>query len=176
MKINHKRFYSFCLFLLSCIFVNLTCAHAVKNAPLAKRDSILGITVDDSWYETVTLETVVKALKSVRTKPTVRIVMSKDEPLSTFKETSKTAYIMACPVDSYDMKFYKTVHSYQKRFQTAYDALAEYTDMWEVGNEINGEDWLGKNPRFIAYKVTAAYDFIRAEGLILRRLRRNEEY
>ncbi|UTC65897.1 MULTISPECIES: hypothetical protein [unclassified Treponema] len=166
MKLKYKGFY---LFFLSCVFASVLFAQEQGSKVLSlNQDFILGLTIDDSWYETVKLEAVVKALKDMKTKPTVRIVMSKDEPLSTyipiFREISKVARILACPVDSYDMKSYKTISSYKKRFITAYETLGKYIHMWEIGNEINGEDWLGKNPKLIADKVTAAYDFIKSKG------------
>ncbi len=166
MKLKYKEF---CLFFLSCIFAGMLFAQEQgSKVRFQNQDSILGITIDDSWYETVKLEAVVNALKNMKTKPTVRIVMSKDEPVSMyipiFEKIGKVAYILACPVDSYDMKSYKTVYSYKKRFKTAYETLGKYTAMWEIGNEINGEDWLGKDPKLIADKVAAAYDFIKSKG------------
>ena len=115
MKFKYKKLY---LFFLSCIFAGMLFAQEQgSKIRFQDQDFILGITIDDSWYETVKLEAVVNALKNMKTKPTVRIVMSKDEPISMyipiFEEIGKVAYILACPVDSYDMKYYKTVYSYK---------------------------------------------------------------
>ena len=100
-------------------------------------------------------------------KPVARIVMSYDvspeEYRDLFKEVDKVAYIMATPVDSSEMKKYKNIESYLRRFQKSYDILSEYVDIWEIGNEVNGENWLGKNPQLIADKVYAAYNFIHNE-------------
>ncbi len=142
----------------------------VKTIPLRPLPDgfLTGLTIDDTWYEVKSLDDIMDALKAMKTKPVARIVISKDEPLSSylplFKAVHEAAFIMACPVDSFDMKSYRTVRSYKNRFEAAYRLLSPYTDMWEIGNEINGEDWLGKNPQFIAAKMTAAYDFIRSNG------------
>ena len=127
-----------------------------------------GITVDDGWGGTEKLAQIVDAIKAMAVKPTVRIVMSNKiaskEYIPIFSAIHAVAYVLAQPVDSYYMKGYTTVESYRKRFEDAYNSLAEYVDLWEVANEINGEGWLGDNRQFNADKMYAAYKFIRAKG------------
>ena len=130
---------------------------------------LYGITIDDSWEETgVTVQQIVSAIKAMPVKPTVRIVMSKGTAIADYKPlfsaVHQVAYVMATPADSEDMKGYKTVDSYVKRFQDSYKELSAYTDFWEVGNEINGEGWMGDNPQFIADKAYGAYKFIRSKN------------
>ena len=60
---------------------------------------------------------------------------------------------MATPVDSSEMITYKSVKSYEKRFSDSYKHLKDYVDIWEIGNEINGENWIGKDEQFIADKI-----------------------
>ncbi|PXW86079.1 hypothetical protein C8R34_11658 [Nitrosomonas sp. Nm84] len=55
----------------------------------------------------------------------------------------KSAYIMAELQDSADMKS-QTVDSFKSRARTFFNGLKDSVDIWEVGNEING-DWLGTN-------------------------------
>lgn len=55
----------------------------------------------------------------------------------------KSAYIMAGLQDSADMKS-QTIDSFKSRAQTFFKGLKDSVDIWEVGNEING-DWLGTN-------------------------------
>ncbi|WP_428770866.1 hypothetical protein V1L52_03220 [Treponema sp. HNW] len=147
---------------LVCVLLCCCAAH------MYAQDYIYGITVDDSWYEQVKLSHIIEGIKDMPVKPTVRIVMSKNTDMEEyrflFERIHEHAYVMACPVDSYEMKSYKNVRSYRKRFEKAYAYLAPYTDMWEIGNEVNGENWLGKNPQFIADKITAAYDVISGHG------------
>lgn len=129
---------------------------------------LCGITVDDSWYDDVDLEAVLAAIRDMPVRPTVRIVMSHDldaeayEPL--FSQVHEMAFVMACPVDSSDMGLYEDEAAYLERFRDAFRVLAPYTDLWEVGNEINGVEWIGQEPETIVGKVEAANGFIRSQG------------
>ena len=129
-----------------------------------------GVTVDDGWNDTSTNRTkLIAALKACPVKPTVRIVMDKAvQPsayVSLFQSIHAVAYVMACPCDSTYMASYTTVDAYRKRFSDSVAALGPYVDLWEVGNEINGEGWLGNDPQFIADKMVAAYAYIKGLGL-----------
>ena len=134
-----------------------------------KPTPLYGITIDDSWDKTgVTVQQIVSAIKAMPVKPTVRIVMSKGIAIANYKPlflaVHQVAYVMATPADSEDMKKYTNVDSYVKRFQDSYKELSAYTDFWEVGNEINGEGWMGDNPQFITDKAYGAYKFIRSKN------------
>lgn len=130
-------------------------------------EQIYGLTVDDSWYETVSLRDIVSSLKKFRVKPTVRIVMSGDihpeEYVELFKEIKKAAYIMAQPVDSYEMNLYDDVESYKERFREAKKYLSEYVDIWEIGNEINGLEWINQDSKLITEKIEGAYEIVKDE-------------
>ena len=84
------------------LFIILCISGCVK-----KSEQIYGLTIDDSWYESVRIEEVVLSLENLRVKPTVRVVMSADtkprEYADLFEKLHKVAYIMAEPVDSYEM-------------------------------------------------------------------------
>ena len=127
-----------------------------------------GITVDDSWYGARKQAQIIAAIKAMPVKPIVRIVMDKTHParhyLDLFKDIHSVAYVMACPVDSTYMKAYTTKRGYIDRFDDAFHVLGPYVDLWEIGNEINGEDWLGDDKQFVADKAYAAYKFIRSKG------------
>lgn len=77
------------------------------------QEKLYGITVDDSWYDDVKIEDIIDGIKNLPVKPVVRIVMSKDikakDYVSLFKKIYKVAYIMAQPVDSFEMNTYKNV-------------------------------------------------------------------
>lgn len=153
-----KKFY-----ILVILFISVfSLSYGQKTIPLSSY--IYGITVDDSWQGKIKTEQIIEAIKAMSVKPTVRIVMSKDispqEYKELFSKIHKVAYIMATPVDSYEMKKY-SVSSYLKRFKDSYETLSEYTDIWEIGNEVNGENWLGNNPKLISEKVYSAYKYIR---------------
>ncbi len=55
-----------------------------------------------------------------------------------------------------------TVDGYLQRSADYLAALGDVVDIWEVGNEINGE-WLGATPDVVA-KMTGAYDLVKAAG------------
>ena len=125
-------------------------------------EKIWGVTIDDSWYEEMSAEEVVSSLRSFRVRPTVRIVMSKDreprEYISLFQKIHQAADIMAEPVDSFEMALYEDVQSYRERFADSYRYLGDYVDIWEIGNEVNGKEWIGQSDELIIAKITAAYD------------------
>lgn len=129
---------------------------------------LYGITVDDSWEERVSTDQVVDAIREMPMKPTVRIVMSADVPPSEyrtlFSEIKRVADVMASPVDSYYMSLYGDSESYLHRFRESYEALSEYVDIWEIGNEINGTEWIGQDSVLIVEKVSTAANFIRSKG------------
>jgi len=129
---------------------------------------IYGITVDDCWYDDIEADAVVAAVRDMPVKPTVRIVMSADMPASEyealFAEIHEVAYIMACPVDSSEMNLYEDEQAYLNRFKDAYEILAPYTDLWEIGNEVNGVEWIGQSPELIVGKLEAANAYIRFQG------------
>ena len=111
------------------LFITLCISGCVK-----KNEQIYGLTIDDSWYESVPLEDIILSLKKLRVKPTVRVVMSADtkpeEYVELFEKLHKVAYIMAEPVDSYEMNLYKDVESYKKRFEESKKYLGDY---YEIG-------------------------------------------
>ena len=132
------------------------------------QEKLYGITIDDSWYDDVKIENIIEGIKNLPVKPIVRIVMSKDikakDYVSLFRKVHKVAYIMAQPVDSFEMNTYKNVESYRKRFEYSYKYLKDYVDIWEIGNEVNGEEWIKESPEFTAKKIYSAYEFIKSKN------------
>lgn len=131
-------------------------------------EKIIGITIDDSWYDSIPLEQIVEAVRKMPVKPTVRIVMSRDvhpiQYVEMFKKLHDVSYVMASPVDSYDMIHYKNEASYRKRFEESYGALNDYVDLWEIGNEINGEGWLGDDNKLIVEKMVSAFELLEGKN------------
>ena len=132
---------------------------------ITSQEKIYGITINDSWYNDIKIEDIIEGIKNLPVKPVVRIVMSKDkntqEYVSLFKEIHKVAYVMAQPVDSFEMNTYKSVESYKKHFEDSYKYLKDYVDIWEIGNEVNGEEWIKENPKFTAKKIYLVYKYIK---------------
>ena len=130
----------------------------------ASSHMLYGLTIDDSWEGTRRLAAIVEALQRLPARPTVRIVMSKDRSpqcyRGLFKAIHRVADIMAQPVDSSDMHSYST-ERYQQRFAESYQYLSHYVAIWEVGNEINGQEWIKEDPHLTAAKVASAYRYIK---------------
>lgn len=159
-------FFSAGLFILMVGLNRVVPAAAPTTAAPAER--IFGVTVDDSWYGEIEPEAITDALRSMPIKPTVRIVMTDDIPIAEYRElfaaVSAVAIVMAEPVDSYYMREYPDVESYFERFRTAYEILAPYVDIWEIGNEINGVAWIRQDPDLIVAKTLAANNYIKSRG------------
>ena len=156
-----------CLSIL--IFVGICVSKVRPTKTTLKKDTQLyGVTIDDSWYDRTKMTDIIAALKAMPVKPTVRIVMSKDSSpksyVNLFRKLHKVAYVMACPVDSYEMNLYKDVNSYRKRFVDAYHYLSSYTDIWEIGNEVNGTDWIKQKNTLITQKLKAVCQTISSAG------------
>lgn len=136
----------------------------------AKKDRrwIYGLTIDDAWYDDIELDDVIEGLKNLGFRPVVRIVMSVEfeagDYINLFKAVNEYADIMACPVDSSEMSSFDDSASYLKRFEDAYEKLSPYVSIWEVGNEINGTEWIKQDPELIVEKVFHAADYIKAKG------------
>ena len=129
---------------------------AGKASPVEMERWVYGITVDDCWYDGVETEAVIAAIRDIPVKPTARIVMSKEisaeDYEDLFSQIHEVAYVMACPVDSLDMSAFESEQDYLERFQDAYRVLKPYTDLWEIGNEVNGVAWIGQAPELIVKK------------------------
>ncbi|CAN5507548.1 hypothetical protein BH10BDE1_BH10BDE1_13170 [soil metagenome] len=102
---------------------------------------IYGVTFDDVQnYANQAIE-----LKKFPYMPTARVVLDPGTKPGDYTQAisalGKSAYIMAELQDSMDMKK-QTIASFEARAQTYFSALKNSVDIWEVGNEING-DWLG---------------------------------
>jgi hypothetical protein len=132
-------------------------------APTPAAKTIYGVTIDS----VANLSSITTALKNLSQKPTTRIVfdegVSASYYLNATKQIHEVSYIMGEILDSFYVKNY-SVSEYIKRTEEYYNLLSPYVDIWEVGNEINGE-WLG-NASDVAQKMTGAYDFIKSKGKV----------
>jgi hypothetical protein len=120
-----------------------------------------GITIDDISGLTATTA----ALSQLSKKPTTRIVFDEWQPASGYRNAAvainKVSYVMGEILDSSAMDQY-TVQQYLNRTSEYMAALGDVVNIWEIGNEINGE-WLGKNADVVA-KMTGAYDLVKGQG------------
>ncbi|MFL5814494.1 MAG: hypothetical protein ACJ763_13030 [Bdellovibrionia bacterium] len=118
---------------------------------------IYGVTLDD--VSNVSGE--VTSLSQLAHMPTARVVfdygMSPSYYSGPIQQLGKVSYIMGQIADSSDMKKF-TAASYQTRALDYLNTLGSMVDVWEIGNEVNG-DWLGIG---MMSKIEAAYDAVSA--------------
>jgi hypothetical protein len=128
------------------------------------RDSarIYGVTIDDISN----LDEIVESLERLPVKPTVRIVFDEWIPAEQYIEAvdriGKMSNIMGELLDSYYMKEY-SYKQYRDRIKNYLDVLGNKVDIWEVGNEANGE-WLG-NSDYVWKKIEIACRLVKEKKM-----------
>jgi hypothetical protein len=124
-------------------------------------DKVHGVTVDS----VDNLSAIVESLKRLPHKPTTRIVFDENVPATSYTKAATqiqgVSYVMGELLDSFYVKTYST-SAYLARTDEYLSTLGDKVDIWEVGNEINGE-WLGDTAT-VAAKMTGAYDKVKAAG------------
>ncbi len=124
---------------------------------------LYGVTIDSISN----LSAIVNSLQSHSRMPTTRIVFDENIPASNYtsavNQIYPVSYIMGEILDSFYVKNY-TLAAYKARTAEYLDAFQDKVDIWEVGNEINGE-WLGNNADLVA-KMTDAYNQVKARRKI----------
>lgn len=102
-------------------------------------------------------------------KPIARVVLDEHQVPAYYQEAipaiHQHAFVMGEILDSQFVKDI-SVDEYVARAQAYVIAFAETVDLWEIGNEINGE-WLlakGENPLNVVAKMTGAYQVVRKAG------------
>jgi hypothetical protein len=132
---------------------------AVPVGPLPTR--LWGVTLDDVSDPAP----IVASLEALPTKPIARVVFDRGEGPAYYAGAIAAlhphSYLMVELVDSSDAKAY-TVAGYRQRAVNFVSKFGNQINLWEVGNEVNGE-WLGTTAATVA-KITAAYQVITAAG------------
>ena len=105
------------------------------------------------------------SLKNLSQKPTTRIVFDEGVAASYYVNAAAqihaVSFVMGEILDSFYVKSISTA-GYAARTTEYMNALGNNVDIWEVGNEINGE-WLGDTPTVVA-KMNASYNLVKAAG------------
>ncbi len=122
---------------------------------------ISGVTVDDIQGVADT----VAALSALGRRPCTRVVFDEGMAASYYASAVKAIHsvssVMGELLDSSAMKAI-SVAAFKARVTEYVTALGADVDLWEVGNEINGE-WLGAKADVVA-KMVEAYTQIKAAG------------
>jgi hypothetical protein len=122
---------------------------------------LYGVTVDD--IEALT--PVLASLRALPQMPTTRVVF--DEGMSpgyyakALDQLRPHSFLLGQPFDSTQLEAAGT-SAYRSRFATYLKALGGKVDIWEVGNEING-NWTGPYPT-VGAKITDATNQVKAAG------------
>jgi hypothetical protein len=152
--------------LMVVIVLTTTMASAVGAEGRPLPDRLWGVTLDNTAdIRPTTLNEEVAGLQALPTMPIARIVMdvgTKPPAYATaVNALHPVSYLMAELGDSSEMKN-ETIAAY-RRFETSLvNAYRGTIDLWEIGNEVNGE-WVGSTSKEVA-KMTAAYDSVTAAG------------
>lgn len=105
---------------------------------------------------------IIDSLQSLSRRPTTRVVFDEFMPAtyysSAVQRIHEVSYVLGELLDSSAMSQYSPA-AYEARTVEYLDALGTAVDIWEVGNEVNGE-WLG-DPDAVAAKVVSAYDQVK---------------
>lgn len=124
-------------------------------------DFLWGVTAD----EVTDLQAISKSMKALPVMPITRVVFNPPRPPSAYRHAVEAlhpiTYMMGQPVDSSEVK-HMDLSTYGKRFSKYLQAFGDTVDLWEVGNEINGE-WLGSTEHVVSL-ITRAYDIVSAAG------------
>lgn len=122
---------------------------------------LYGVTVDDVSR----LGDITESLRRLSKMPTTRIVFDEEVEPDYYRKPAvainKVSYVMGEILDSFYVKTV-SVPGYIDRTRKYLNALSDVVDIWEVGNEINGE-WLGANDDVVA-KMSGAYDLVKSQN------------
>jgi hypothetical protein len=152
-------------------------------------EPIHGVTIDDKndIRDNAFRAKLLDSLRYLSVKPTVRTVYSPGKREGAFSAASyldatrqikSVAYVFGQPVDSFYMRCF-TPAAHLGRFKDYVTTMRSAVDIWEVGNEINGEWLFGKtkgcspkvsvratNQADVVTKMTEAYDYLKAQGKV----------
>jgi hypothetical protein len=129
------------------------------NRPLPS--PLYGVTVDD----TSNIAQTTAALQNLPKAPTTRLYFDVQEPAGYYTAAvdalRPVSYLMGELLDSSDETSIATA-AYNTRVNSYLAAFGSKVDLWEIGNEVNG-NWTGSYPT-VAAKLTSAYNDVTAAG------------
>lgn len=124
---------------------------------------IYGVTTDDGYDG----RGVAAAVGALSKKVVTRIVYDGHVPATDYfagtKQIYQAAYVMGGLLDSLDVKSY-SIGAYLGRMREYLHTLGPYVDIWEIGNEVNGE-WLG-DTNAVIQKISGAFDIAKTSGAV----------
>jgi hypothetical protein len=174
-----KPIFNPCLVAISLLVCLLLCF--TFQQARAGSEYVFGVTIDDPWYSNETEKNAIRdALASHVVKPTARFVFDEcmypvdkcvaacdecwdpSDYQKTLENVASAAFVMGEILDSAYVVNY-SVAEYIERTNEYLNRFAGIVDIWEIGNEVNG-DWLGVTADVVD-KIEGAYAAVKARGL-----------
>ena len=128
----------------------------------SRPDWMWGVTVDNLDEPALIAE----SLRRLPSRPTIRLVFDESAGPEYYVEAAKhikaVGTVVGEPIDSALTKKV-SVQQYRDRMRWYMDVLKDQVDIWEIGNEING-DWGGPSTE-VASKIQGAFDEARKRKL-----------
>jgi hypothetical protein len=125
------------------------------------RERVWGVTVDDVSQQ----GEIVESLRALARRPTVRVVFDEGRAAASYRAPvgaiHGVADVMGEVLDSYAFSRVG-VSEYETRAQDYVNTMSDIVDIWEIGNEVNGE-WLGATTDVVA-KVLSGFLRAAARG------------
>ena len=122
---------------------------------------LYGVTVDDI----TNLNDIVASSRALGHMPVTRVYFNVRKPASYYAAPLRTlqpvSYVMGELLDSSDSRHIGT-GAYNRRVKSYLTQLGSSVDVWEIGNEVNG-NWTGRYSK-VEDKLTSAYDDVTAAG------------
>jgi hypothetical protein len=136
-------------------------AHASAAVPATADAPLYGVTVE----KIARLESVIGSLGALPERPTTRVYFDVREPASYYApavaQIDGASAVMGELLDSSDEKSIST-EAFQGRVESFVHTLGSDVDIWEVGNEVNG-NWTGSYA-VVAAKLSEAYEDVARVG------------
>ncbi len=124
-------------------------------------NKVYGVTIDD----VSNLSAITTSLSKLPKKMTTRVVFDEWMPatyyLTPVQSIHQVSYVMGELLDSWCFSQYNLTQ-YTNRVNEYVNTLGNDVDIWEFGNEINGE-WLG-NTNDVIQKITAAFHILKVNN------------
>lgn len=140
------------------VFIFVTFTVQSIHSSIIDTSKVYGVTIDGINR----ISNIVTSLSKHYKKPTTRIVFDEWIPAAEYtiavNRISEVSFIMGELLDSYYMSQY-SLPQYAARTNEYLNELGNKVDIWEIGNEINGE-WLGSTPSVVA-KMDTAYKLVK---------------
>lgn len=131
------------------------------TAPPTAPATIYGVTVDDPWRATATAAAITALPRPILARVVFDEGMAAREYVGPVRTIAGAGGVMGEILDSFFMPGL-SVDGYRARAREYVSTLGADVDVWEIGNEVNGE-WLGSTSSVVA-KIRAAHEEVRAAG------------